>query len=250
MKIDWSPLTSELSHWRRGGLSLPLWWRDDDAVADTAALSRLLELSAQLGVRVHVAVIPDLIEDSLPPAIGDAIPLVHGWRHISHSDQGLKKAEFGKPRAEAEAELGQAMAVMRAQFATDLLPVFVPPWNRIDPELITALGAAGYKGLSTYGPRKAQMATKGVAQINTHIDPIFWKGHRGLAAPEMLVTGIVRTLRDRRAGRTDATEPLGLLTHHLVHTDDVWTFSTEVLRVLLDGGAVPAELAAHLAPAP
>ncbi|MEP2919126.1 MAG: polysaccharide deacetylase [Sulfitobacter sp.] len=250
MKIDWSPLLAELGLWRREGLPLPVWWRDDDAVAETPALSRLQRLSEDLGVAVHVAVIPGRLEDSLLPAMTSGVPMVHGWTHISHSPQGVKNAEFGQPRKEAAGELVQAMAVMQAAFGEALLPVFVPPWNRIDASIIAQLKAAGYAGLSTYGPRKAPLAAEGVAQINTHIDPIFWKGHRGLAEPETLIAGIVQTLRDRRTGRTDATEPLGLLTHHLVHTEDVWDFSAEVLQVLLDGGAVPAALAAHLAPAP
>jgi len=39
-------------------------------------------------------------------------------------------------------------------------------------------------------------------------------------------------------------EPLGLLTHHLVHTEEVWEFSRDVLYILLDGGANPADIGA------
>lgn len=248
MKFDWTPLRAELGLWRREGMPLPVWWRDDDAVADTPELSQLLRLSGELEVPVHVAVIPALVEDSLPSALETAVPLVHGWQHISHSPQGVKKAEFGQPRGGAVDELMQALAVMRAQFGKTLLPIFVPPWNRIDAALTDHLRGAGYAGLSTYGPRKAPLAAEGVAQINTHIDPIFWRGHRGIADPETLITGIVETLRDRRMGRADGAEPLGLLTHHLVHTEGVWGFTADVLRVLLDGGAVPADLTTHLPP--
>lgn len=252
MNIDWSPLKTELGLWRTAGLALPVWWRDDDAVADTPALVRLLQIADDLAVPVHVAVIPGCLEPSLIPALTDgqnAIPLVHGWKHISHSPQGLKKAEFGQPRTEAAAELGLAIGVMQAEFGDAVLPVFVPPWNRIDAGLVNNLGAAGYGALSTYGARDARLAAEGVVQINTHIDPIFWRGHRGLVDPDTLVAGITLTLRDRRMGRTDITEPLGLLTHHLVHTEDVWTFTRDVLQVLMDGGAVPADLATHLAAA-
>jgi hypothetical protein len=245
MKIDWSPLTSELALWRHHDLSLPIWWRDDDAIADTPALQRLSQIANDVGVPVYVAVIPDPMTPSLPPAIQKdlhLIPIIHGWQHISHAPEGAKNAEFGHPRPDAAAELKQAIQKLETGFGDHLINLFVPPWNRISQDLLPVLAAAGYRGLSTYGARNDLFAAPDLMQINTHIDPIYWRGHRGLVAPEALVEGIVTTLRDRREGRTDTSEPLGLLTHHLVHDDDIWSFSGEVLRVLLNGGATPADI--------
>lgn len=245
MKIDWSPLTSELDLWRHHDLSLPIWWRDDDAIADTPALQRLSQIANDVGVPVYVAVIPDPMTPSLPLVIQmdpHLIPIIHGWRHVSHAPAGAKNAEFGQPRSDAAAELKQAIEVLENGFGDQLIKLFVPPWNRISSDLLPVLATMGYRGVSTYGPRSATFAATSLMQINTHIDPIYWRGHRGLIAPETLIEGIVTTLRDRREGRTDASEPLGLLTHHLVHNDDIWTFSGDVLRVLLDGGATPADI--------
>ncbi|MEH6646485.1 polysaccharide deacetylase family protein [Sulfitobacter sp.] len=249
MEIDWTPLTVELALWRRAGLALPVWWRDDDAVAATPALERLSSLSKETGLPVHLAVIPHMAESSLVRALADnpsLIPVIHGWRHLSHAPTGQKNAEFGHPRTDAEDELRHAIARLKEQFGPHLLPLFVPPWNRIEPSLLPVLADAGYVGVSTYGPRKAAFAATDLVQINTHIDPIFWSGHRGLVPPEKLLTDLVTTLIDRREGRADATEPLGLLTHHLVHTDDVWDFSRDVMLALLDGGAILADLRASL----
>jgi hypothetical protein len=249
MKIEWAPLKNELAMWRRDKLQLPIWWRDDDAITATPALDRLARISTDVGVPVHVAVIPGLLTLSLPPMIQEhaqLIPIIHGWRHISHAPQGAKNAEFGHPRAEAARELEHALAKLQEHFGPQLLKLFVPPWNRIAPDFLPELARAGYSGLSTYGPRNAESATSGVMQINTHIDPIFWRGHRGLVDPDTLIADIVTTLRDRREGRDDTTEPLGLLTHHLVHTEDVWNFSAEIIQVLLDGGATPADLGSLL----
>lgn len=248
MSIDWSPLTTELAQWRRENLSLPFWWRDDDAVADTPALARLARLAQDIGLPVHIAVIPDLIEASLPPLVNSTpalIPVVHGWRHISHAPDGAKNAEFGQPRVGADTELRNGLRRLHRDFGARLLPLFVPPWNRMDPVYFPVLAAAGYRAISAYGPRESAMA-EGLYRINTHIDPIFWRGDRGLVPTDTLITGIVCTLRDRREGRSDITEPLGLLTHHLVHTEAVWDFSADVCRVLLDGGSVPADLHAIL----
>lgn len=249
MKVDWSPLTRELSVWRLNGLSLPLWWRDDDAVADTPELARLSVLSGDVGVPVCVAVIPDLIQPTLAPMIAqhhNLIPIIHGWRHLSHAPAGAKNAEFGHPRMDAEGELSQAYEKMQAEFGSALVPLFVPPWNRIAHQFLPTLAMAGYQGLSTYGPRKTVHATQGVVQVNTHVDPIFWRGDRGLVDPESLVADLVTTLQERRMEQTDRDEPLGLLTHHLVHTEDVWAFTRDVIAVLLDGGAIPADIGAVL----
>lgn len=249
MKVNWSALSGELALWRQAGLTLPLWWRDDDAVADTPELGRLSALSDKLCLPVYVAVIPSLIEPTLAPVIMDRhglIPVIHGWRHISHAPEGAKNAEFGHPREGAARELIHARNRMNKVFGQQLVPLFVPPWNRFSPMFLHDLGTAGYRGLSTFGPRKSVHAAEGIIQINTHIDPVFWRGNRGLVDPETLVAKLVATLQERRSGQADCEEPLGLLTHHLVHTDDVWSFCGDVISLLLDGGATPADIGALL----
>lgn len=79
------------------------------------------------------------------------------------------------------------------------------------------------------------MPAPGLEQINTHLDPIDWRGTRGLVAPDKLVAQTTDLLRDRREGRTDNAEPFGILTHHLVHDPDIWIFTEALLRRLLDG---------------
>ena len=81
MNTDWSPLTSELARWRDEGRSLPLWWRDDDAVENTPALQTLLNIAQDLTLPVHVAVIPKPAKQTLADACAAtpwAIPVVHG----------------------------------------------------------------------------------------------------------------------------------------------------------------------------
>ena len=244
MQIDWSDLRTELAMWRREGRELPIWWRDDDAQRETPELARLVGLSEALSVPLHLAVIPEGAEAGLAQAVGPlVVPMVHGWAHLNHAPEGAKKAEFGHPRTEAAAEMGLGLARLKALFPTDTIAFFVPPWNRIDATLIPALSAAGYAGLSTYTPRETAYPVPGLVQINTHFDPIFWRGGGGLVPPEQLISGLVTLLRDRRAGRTDATEPLGILTHHLVHDEPIWAFTKAVLSELLDGGARAVSLA-------
>lgn len=249
MTADWQPLRAELKLWRRSRQSLPIWWRDDDAVAATPALERLADLSDGLGLPVHIAVIPDLVQPSLSGAVAaraSLIPLVHGWRHENHAPAGAKKAEFGHPRPEADAELKAGIAQLGQVFGTRLLPMFVPPWNRLDPAFLPALVKARFRAVSTFQPRETAHPLPGLTRVNTHVDPIFWRGNRDLADPEALIHSTVALLRDRRLGVTDASEPLGLLTHHLVHTEEIWRFSGAFLATLLEGGAQVADLRAML----
>lgn len=245
MRIDWTPLRTELAQWRTDGLELPFWWRDDDAVAPTEALDQLASLSAATEIPVHLAIIPKEATEALARNLPERfVPVVHGWAHVSHTPEGVKNAEFGagRPATAALADASQGLSRLRALFGDRVAPMFVPPWNRIAADVVAGLAEAGFSAVSTYNPRKAELAAPGLAQINTHIDPIFWRGHRGLVDAETLVSQIVSLLKDRRAGRTDNQEPLGYLTHHLVHDADIWEFSRQFLQEVCEG---PVRLYRH-----
>jgi hypothetical protein len=249
MRIDWSPLKSELSIWRSEARILPLWWRDDDASKDTPAFQKLLALAQDMTVPVHVAVIPKSTQQSLVDACTESsfvIPIVHGWAHKNHAPDTEKKAEFGFPRDKAVAETAQAFTRLKRLFGDALLPMFVPPWNRIDASLVPHLAQQGYVAISTYGPRKVRTVAPDLVQINTHLDPILWRGGSGLIPPEIQIAALVRTLVDRREGRTDPTEPLGFLTHHLVHDSEIWEFTRTCLTILMEGGAIACDLRSEL----
>lgn len=240
MTPDWTPLTRELALWRAEGLTLPLWWRDDDAIAPSPALDRLQALSDRTGLPVHLAVIPKAATPALADLIRSApnlIPLVHGWQHRSHAEPGDKKAEFpaSRPLEDRLADARAARARLTELLGRPPVPVLVPPWNRIGADMAAALPALGYAGLSTFGPRTAPDAAPGLAQVNTHLDPIFWRGTRSLVDPDTLITRIAADLAARRSGGADNAEPYGLLTHHLVHDAPIWEFTAEVLARLGDG---------------
>ena len=240
MKADWTPLDTELRHWAGAGLTLPLWWRDDDAVAATAALDQLAVVSERAGVPVHLAVVPagagaDLADWLV--AHDTFIPMVHGWAHINHAPEGEKKAEFGahRPLPERLDDARRGRAVLTVLLGRAPAPVFVPPWNRIAPDMAAGLSELGYAALSTFGPRDHAGAAPGLARINTHLDLIDWRGTRSLVDPQTLIARITRHLADRRTGSADNGEPYGILTHHLVHDAAIWSFLTTLLTRLTAG---------------
>lgn len=249
MSADWRPLDAELDRWAAAGMILPLWWRDDDAIAPGPALDRLAGLAATTGLAVHLAVIPAGATTALADRVATdpwLRPVVHGRAHENHAPAGEKKAEFGahRPVPVMLAEARQGFDRLRDLFGDRLHPMFVPPWNRIAPALVASLPKLGYRALSTFTPRVAADAAPGLVQINTHLDPIAWKSYRGLADPGALIAQLAAQLADRREGRADNGEPYGLLTHHLVHDEAIWQFAGAVLTRLVAGPAHPWTLPA------
>nr|WP_204262830.1 glycosyltransferase [Methylobacterium sp. BTF04] len=226
---DWRPLRAALDAAHACGRPVPVWWRDDDAVTATPALDRLLHLSERFAFRLLVAAIPARVDAALAERLRDA-PLarvaVHGLSHANHAPVGAKPAEFGphRPLSVLHAEATEALDRARASFGPDtLLPVFVPPWNRLAPDLAAALPDLGYGGLSSV----PGLPVAGLMRADIHLDPFDWRGTRSLADPPMLVATLAHAIA------ADLSGPLGLLTHHLVHDELVWAFLEDLLGELL-----------------
>lgn len=241
--LDWSPLDQALSRARDRGHPVQLWWRDDDAVADTPALDRLLSLSRRTEAGIALAVIPERIGTSLAERLqteDQAFALVHGWSHSNHAPPGEKKAEFGahRPLDLMAGEAAKALQLAQERLGDKLLPVLVPPWNRVAPDLLQKLPLAGYRGISTFTDRKTAFPATGLRRVNTHVDPIDWHGTRSLLDPSLIIASLAGAIERRASGHADPDEPVGFLTHHLVHDDVIWTFC-EALMVRLAAQAVP-----------
>jgi len=230
---SWTELRAELDRWVVAGRRARFWWRDDDAVAPTPALDRLLALAARHGRWIALAVIPAGAEPALADRLSDAPATViqHGWAHRSHAPAGEKTAELGdhRPAEAVLAELAAGRERLQALFGGRFRPVLAPPWNRIGPQVRARLGEAGLAVLSGFGARGA---VPGLTQVNTHADPIDWRGGRGFAGINRALAPILRHLADRRSGTADPEEPTGLLTHHLAHDDEGWIFLDGLLSIL------------------
>jgi hypothetical protein len=100
-----------------------------------------------------------------------------------------------------------------------VLPVLVPPWNRIAPGLVPALPEIGFRGLSTFGIRPQRRLVPGWVQVNTHIDLIDWRARR-FAGIETVLGAFAQALAAARA----SDEPIGLLSHHLAMDEAAWDF--------------------------
>jgi peptidoglycan/xylan/chitin deacetylase (PgdA/CDA1 family) len=199
-----------------------LWLRDDDAVEPTPALDRLFDLP-RAGVPLTVAAIPA----GTGPALAQAVAFVpgievaqHGWSHANHAGTGEKKQELGahRPTEAVMEEVARGFAHLAALHGPRFVPLMVPPWNRIAPQIASALPGAGFRALSVYGPAKVGP----LPQINTQVDLIDWRGSRGGRDAGVLEAEIVAAM---------AQGPVGILTHHLVHDAAAWGFLDALAEV-------------------
>ena len=223
---DWLDLVVELDRWEEAGIVARLWWRDDDAVAPTPHLDRLL--TAAGGTPLALAVIPADATAELADALA-GFPQVnllhHGWCHANHAPTG-KKSEYPAERHPVDVadELDEGRRQMRRLFGPRALPVFVPPWNRFAPRFVPLLAEAGFTALSQMAPRKGGPPDGGpwnIEVIDVHVDIVDWHAGRGFVGEGPVLRNLAAALRrERRAGYG----PIGILTHHLLLDDATEAF--------------------------
>ena len=240
---DWRRLDSELDGWRDSGRRVTLWWRDDDACRDSPALRRLFGVARGMDVPVALATIPAALEASLVDAVREsatATVVQHGYAHRNYAPPEARNWELGahRPVDSIIAELQEGFGALEQAFGTRFAAVLVPPWNRIDPEVISRLPGARFHGLSTYGPRATACPAPGVTQCNTHVDLIAWRHARAFVGAEAAIDLLVDHLNARREGTADPSEPTGILTHHLDLSDAAWNFLTGLIARTREHGAV------------
>lgn len=231
----WQVLERELNCWAAAGRTAGLWWRDDDAGARTPALDRLLDLAERCGQPLALAVIPSAAEPALAQRLaassGQVDVLQHGFAHRNHAPAGEKKCELVGPgrRPEVFAELRRGRALLEALFGERARAILVPPWNRIDPEVMAELPALGLIGLSTYKARARAEPRPGLRQVNCHLDIMQWRPERCFLGEEASLALLSDHLRAKRKGSADPDEPTGVLSHHGAHDKAAWCFLEELL---------------------
>jgi hypothetical protein len=212
---EWPDLLVELDRWDETGRVARLWWRDDDAVAPTVALDRLLALSG--ATPLALAVIPADAKAELAAALRD-FPQVgvlqHGWRHFNHATAG-KSSEYPAERYPIDVadELDEGRQRLRSLFGAQALRAFVPPWNRFAARFVPLLPEAGLVVLSQMAPRKT-LPPRGVAIIDVHLDLVAWKTTRGFVGAGVALGRLIAELQARRETGDDSA--IGVLTHHLI----------------------------------
>lgn len=232
----WRPVDEALDRAARADRTVAIWLRDDDAVDVTPALQRLIATCEHHGMPILLAVIPEPAQERLAALLcvhPDVQPAQHGFRHTNHAPAGERARELGaRPVADVYADLLQGRQRFDAVFGAPACRILVPPWNRIDADLVPSLPEWGFAALSTFGP--AGPPIPNLVELNSDLDPIDWRRGRVCRPHVELVTRLARLI-DARAERAD---PIGLLTHHLTHDESAWEFLDACLGRLRSHPAV------------
>ena len=238
----WDALDRELDAWRERGMRATLWWRDDDAVRDSSALRRMLDMTSR-DVPLALAVIPAGLSSRSSQALANAPAvsvLQHGYAHRNHAPPGAAQrgARGQRSVAACTAELHEGYATLTRAFGDRLLPCSCRRGIASMSVSPRHCRAAGFRGLSTFGPRAAATNDASLVVRNTHVDLIAWRTGRTFIGVERALSRTIDHLQARRTGSVDATDVTGILTHHLDLTEDAWTFMRELLARTRDHPAV------------
>lgn len=212
------------------GVRIPFWWRDDDAVDATPALERLLTLARKHDVPLALAVVPKPATAALATRLAsepNVSVLQHGWQHRNHAPEDEKRMELGghRPVGVVLDELRLGFGRLAELFSAQFLPVLVPPWNRIADGVRERRLEVGLAGLSAFGA-----APPGDPHwINAHLDIFEWRPERRSLTPAEAYTILAAELEKRLVGDP---EPIGIMTHHLVHEEVSWSFLDDLFGLI------------------
>ncbi|MGD0640487.1 MAG: hypothetical protein ABSC22_07045 [Roseiarcus sp.] len=230
--MTWPLLTDELDRWAQANAVATFWWRDDDAVSDTRQLDELLNCAGQ--APMALAVIPGLADRSLARRLTrtpSVAVLQHGWRHANHATDGDNEYPAGRNALEVAAEFSLGRRLLADLFGPQYLPVFAPPWHGFDDSFLPLLAQAGLKAISRKGAR-SHSTVSGLAVANIHCVPIRWGEKPAFSSDEDYLLPILDHLEGRRCGRYDASEPTGVLTHHLVQEARSYAFMAKLVATV------------------
>jgi hypothetical protein len=153
--------------------------------------------------------------------------LHHGWCHANHAASG-KKSEYPTERHPVEVadELDEGRQRLRSLFGPRVLPVFVPPWNRVADRFLPLLAEAGLTTVSQQAPRLTALPD-GIAALDVDLDVTAWHGDRGFIGVGPALGRLIAGLRARRESGDDSA--IGVLTHHLIMDRATEGFLTQLL---------------------
>jgi hypothetical protein len=221
--LGWWRLSAELAQWRRAGQRPVLWWRDDDARTVTPELRRLLVHLTRADVPLCLAVIPDGVDAELT-AVAGSYPritiLQHGFAHLNAA--GAPPSEFSPAEDPYDVAARLAEGWSRLDGFSRRLPVYVPPWNVLTPNVAAALAHSGHRAVSAWNGLSRP------GRVDAHLDLLRWRGGARFAGDGRVLRRLTGLLQWRRR-RGQWGEPIGLLTHHLAHDEAAWRFLDQLL---------------------
>jgi peptidoglycan/xylan/chitin deacetylase (PgdA/CDA1 family) len=155
-----------------------VFFRADDVAIPSANQKRLLELFAHRDAPLCAAIVPAWLNqprwDAMCRQMEGKHHLFawhqHGWNHHNHETLG-KKQEFG-PGTSVEQKhrnILRGRDKLARIIGTHFLPVFTPPWNRLDDDTLRILKDLGFRAISRYRDAKVP-SIPGLPDLPANVD--------------------------------------------------------------------------------
>jgi peptidoglycan/xylan/chitin deacetylase (PgdA/CDA1 family) len=181
--------------------AVDVFLRDDDAGWADDRLLALLDLLAERGLPVDLAVIPAALRDDLAAELR-ARPVglhQHGLAHVNHEAEG-RKHEFGPSRSREQQlhDIAEGRRLLDERLDGRVAPIFTPPWNRCTEATAACLVELGFEVLSRES-RAEPLGVDGLRELPVHLDYV-----------RLPADALAARLADAVAGGG----PVGLMLHH------------------------------------
>ena len=221
---SWDELRAALDGVAARGEAIRVWWRDDDAGRDHPALTRLLELAERHDLPLALAVVPMWLDANTQARIAaspNATVLQHGFAHADHAAPEGRSIELGGrdpgPSSASWQRPGHARGCVRLCLPGGAGAALEPAGHRPGraPDRLRVRRPVHLR------PARRRQGRAGPGQVNTHLDPVDWRGTRLFVGETAALTRLVAVL--------DAEEPIGILSHHLAMDEAGWAFLDRLL---------------------
>lgn len=205
-----------------------VFFRADDIAIPSGNQHRLLQLFSHFEVPLCAAMVPAWMNESRWESIcvnvQDKHHLFswhqHGWVHTNHETTG-KKHEFG-PGSTADRkrrDISRGRDKLERILGRQFLPVFTPPWNRMDLETLHILKDLGFAAISRYSHAKPPTLT-GLPDFPASVD----LHTRKEATPQESLDSFLRELEASLSHGT-----VGFMLHHQRMSQNAFSFLEELL---------------------
>jgi predicted deacetylase len=210
------------------------FFRDDDVGWRGDRLRELLDLFAELGLPLDMAVIPIELDGPAALDLRERIEAAggrlgvhqHGYRHANHEPDGERKCEFGPARAR-EAQLRDIAAgrdLLDAKLGELVEPIFTPPWNRCTAATGSCLVELGFQVLSREA-KAEPLGTAGLQELPVSVDWLKRKDGERLSPEAIAELG---------AGAVERGAPVGVMLHHAEMDAAELDAAAELLELLAE----------------
>lgn len=208
-----------------------IFFRADDVAIPSAKQTRLLQTFINNNIPLCPAVVPAWISTARWEAICSVVRNhqhlfawhQHGWNHLNHQASG-KKQEFGSdlPQGRKHAVLLRGRQKLETLLGRYFVPVFTPPWNRVDVETMTTLKELEFIGISRYRDDKLP-ALSDLPDIPCNVDLHTRKEATSAEGWEALLQELSTALGHGR---------VGFMIHHQRMNTNAFLFLDRLLELL------------------